>query len=185
VDVRRLRRAGRGVPAWSVKGELVQFDGSYHHWFEDRGGEGCLMAAIDDATGAILRLVFDAHEGVEPVSRFRRGYVEEPGAPKAIYLDKFSTYKVNHGAAKDNSELVTMFERALETIVGKLIVAHSPQAKGRAEHLFGTLQDRLVKDMRLPGIADEESCQRILTGLTGRVCAVVQRALCGSAGEAR
>jgi len=162
----RGRKTAKAHRSWRPRmecgGELVQFDGSYHHWFEDRGGEGCLLAAIDDATGAILRLVFDAHEGVEPVFRFWNWYVEEHGVPKAIYLDKFSTYKVNHKAAKDNSELVTQFDRALQTIGGKLIVAHSPQAKGRVERLFGTLQDRMVKEMRLRGIADEERANKYL-----------------------
>lgn len=131
-------------------GELVQFDGSYHDWFEG-GTEACLLAAIDDATGQ-LNLLFEANEGVNAVFRFWFAYIERHGLPRAIYLDKFSTYKINHKSAEDNTELMTQFERAMEELGVEVICANSPQAKGRVERLFGTLQDRLVKEMRLAGI---------------------------------
>lgn len=142
-------------------GELQQFDGSYHYWFEDRflDKEGnpievCLLASIDDATGKITRAEFAAHEGVIPVFIFWKEYVEELGKPLAIYLDKFSTYKINHKNAVDNSELLTQFQRATRSLNIELIPANSPQAKGRIERLFGTLQDRLVKEMRLVKISN-------------------------------
>ena len=136
-------------------GELVQFDGSYHDWFET-GSEECLLGAIDDATGAVLRAVFEDNEGVYAVFRFWWAYVEVHGLPGAIYLDKFSTYKVNHKNATDNAEMVTQFERAMQELNVRVICANSPEAKGRIERLFGTLQDRLVKEMRLRDIKNRD-----------------------------
>jgi len=143
-------------PRKEYLGELQQFDGSYHHWFENRllgkygeSIEVCLLAAIDDATGKINRAEFAQNEGVHAVFTFWKAYVEEIGKPVGIYLDALSTYKINHKNAVDNKELMTQFERANRELSIQLITAHSPQAKGRVEKLFGTLQDRLVKEMRL------------------------------------
>jgi hypothetical protein len=130
-----------------LRGQLVQFDGSYHDWFED-GTEACLLAAIDDATNSVSA-VFEDNEGVEAVFRFWKAYVEQHGLPAAVYLDKFSTYKINHPSATDNAELMTQFERAMSELGVTVICANSPEAKGRVERLFGTLQDRLVKELRL------------------------------------
>lgn len=150
-------------------GELVQFDGSYHHWFEkryyDENGapvEVCLLAAIDDATGKITQAGFTTNEGVIAVFNFWKEYVQSVGKPLSIYLDKFSTYKINHKSAVDNKDLITQFERAMQSLDIQLITAHSPQAKGRVEKLFGTLQDRLVKEMRLAGINTPEDGNRFL-----------------------
>lgn len=145
-------------PRKEYYGELIQFDGSYHHWFENRykdendNGEVCLLAAIDDATGQITKATFSANEGVVAVFEFWKEYVLNHGKPLAIYLDRFSTYKINHKAAVDNQELMTQFGRATKDLDIELITAYSPEAKGRVERLFGTLQDRLVKEMRLEGI---------------------------------
>lgn len=133
-------------------GEMEQFDGCYHIWFG--GFETCLLASIDDATGRIVRAVFTDSESVINVFKFWKGYIEAPGKPVAIYLDKFSTYKINHKNAKDNSEMITQFQRACKELDIALICANSPQAKGRIERLFKTLQDRLVKELRLRGIGD-------------------------------
>lgn len=129
-------------------GELVQFDGSYHDWFET-GEKKCLLAAIDDATSDIAEIMFEDNEGVCAVFRFWWSYVETHGRPMAVYLDKFSTYKVNHKNAIDNPGFMTQFERAMKELGVRVICANSPQAKGRVERLFGTLQDRMVKEMRL------------------------------------
>lgn len=144
-------------------GELEQFDGSYHFWFENRfvdadGNpiEVCLLVSIDDATGKITKAQFTTNEGVIAVFTFWKRYIEKIGKPISIYLDKFSTYKINHKAAVDNSELMTQFERAMKDLAVQLITAHSPQAKGRVERLFETLQDRLVKEMRLAGISNQD-----------------------------
>jgi len=150
-------------------GELVQFDGSYHYWFEKRfvdeqGNplEVCLLAAIDDATGKITKAVFGSNEGIAAVFSFWKEYVEEIGKPLNIYLDKFSTYKINHKAAIDNKELMTQFGRAMQDLATNLIPANSPQAKGRVERLFKTLQDRLIKEMRLAGIQTPEDGNKFL-----------------------
>ena len=149
------RRGPQIVREWRERkenfGELVQFDGSYHDWFEN-DGEECLLAAIDDATSIIVHAIFEDNEGVHAVFRFWRAYIEAHGRPVAIYLDKFSTYKVNHKNAVDNAELITQFQRAMIELDIRVICANSPEAKGRVERLFGTLQDRMVKEMRLADI---------------------------------
>ena len=114
------------------------------------------MASIDDATGQITKAVFAANEGVVAVFTFWQEYVLEIGKTLAIYLDKFSTYKINHKTAVDNQELMTQFERAMRQLGIELISANSPEAKGRVERLFQTLQDRLVKEMRLATIVNPE-----------------------------
>jgi len=145
-------------PRKDYYGELIQFDGSYHHWFEDRyrdengNSEACMLAAIDDATGQVTKAAFGANEGVVAVFTFWHDYVLTHGKPLAIYLDRFSTYKINHKSATDNQELMTQFGRATNELGIELITAYSPEAKGRVERLFGTLQDRLVREMRLENI---------------------------------
>ncbi len=137
-------------------GELDQFDGSYHGWFEGRNPqlpEVCLLASIDDATGKITDAVFGMNEGVIEVFGFWKSYVLVHGIPVAVYLDKFSTYKINHPSAVDNHEPMTQFQRVTKELDMDLITAHSPQAKGRVERLFKTLQDRLIKELRLQGIS--------------------------------
>lgn len=148
----------------SAYGEMQQFDGSYHDWFEGRGGiiEACLLASIDDATGKVVELTFAPHEGVFPVFAFWKAYIETHGKPRQIYMDKFSTYKMNSAAAKNNPDLKTQFERAMIALHVEPIFAQSPQAKGRVERLFDTLQDRLVKEMRLANIQTVEEANRFL-----------------------
>jgi len=163
---RKQKKTGE-YHAWRPRkeyfGELQQFDGCYHYWFENRfldalGNpvEVCLLASIDDANGNITKAVFAANEGVVAVFTFWKEYVLEIGKPLHIYLDKFSTYKINHKAAVDNHELLTQFQRCMQTLATELITAHSPQAKGRIERLFDTLQDRLVKELRLANITTIE-----------------------------
>ena len=162
----RPRRLKREYHSWRPRkkhfGELEQYDGCYHLWFENRAPECCLLAAIDDATGKITGLKFDQHEGVFPTFEFWRSYCLDNGKPQAIYLDKFSTYKINHPAAQDNSELKTQFQKAADALGIKLIFAHSAEAKGRVEKLFETLQDRLVKELRLNKINDIETANKFL-----------------------
>lgn len=134
-------------------GELEQYDGSYEYWFEGRAPKCCLLAAIDDATSQITYAKFDEHEGVEPTFNFWQKYLEKHGKPMAIYVDKFSTYSMNHKLAKENPDTLTQFARAMEQLKIEVINAHSSQAKGRVERLFGTLQDRLIKELRLAKIS--------------------------------
>lgn len=142
-------------------GEMQQFDGSYHDWFEN-GTEVCLLASIDDATGKITHAKFDKNEGVVAVFTFWLEYFEKNGLPVSIYLDKFSTYKINHPSAVDNKDLKTQFQRAMQQVEVRPITAHSAEAKGRVERLFGTLQDRLVKELRLNNIKNIEAANRFL-----------------------
>ena len=146
----------------SCYGEMLQFDGSYHHWVEDRGPEWCLLAAIDDATGIPTKAKFDTDEGVFPVFAFWKKYTEQLGKPHSIYLDKFSTYKMSQRVAVENHETQTQFQRAINQLGIEPITAHSPQAKGRIERLFNTFQDRLVKEMRLKNILTMEEANRFL-----------------------
>lgn len=164
----RLKKKGSDHRAWrerrSCYGEMIQYDGSYEHWFEDRNGtaEACLLAGIDDATGQLVWAEFAEHEGVFPVFGFWREYLVKNGRPRSIYLDKFSTYNINHRLAKENSDTLTQFERAASEFRIELIKANSPQAKGRIERLFRTLQDRLVKELRLAGISDIKKANAFL-----------------------
>lgn len=134
------------------KGELIQYDGSYEHWFEDRGEECCLLASIDDADSDVWAR-FDDHEGIEPTFNLWSDYVKRFGKPNSIYVDRFSTYSMNHKLAKENPDTLTQFERAMKELNIAVIHAHSPQAKGRVERLFKTLQDRLIKELRLQNIS--------------------------------
>lgn len=142
-------------------GEMGQFDGSYHDWFEGRAPECCLLGNIDDATGKVT-LKFDTNESIACVFKFWKEYIQGKGKPLAIYLDKYSTYKINHKSAVDNKDLITQFQRAMDTLDINLISAHSPQAKGRIERLFETLQDRLIKELRLRKISSIEKANQFL-----------------------
>lgn len=154
------RRAAQEHRQWRQRkaafGEMMQFDGSYEHWFEERGSRCCLLAAIDDATGTIPHAQFVAHEGVVPVFSFWQAYTARYGVPRSIYLDRFSTYQMTQKVAVENHDLKTQFQRAMEELRCEPIFAHSPQAKGRVERLFKTLQDRLVKELRLAGVTTIE-----------------------------
>jgi len=164
----RIRKKSYVHRAWrerkSCYGEMIQFDGSYEYWFEKRNGtaEVCLLASIDDATGKVIVAKFAEHEGVFPVFGFWQEYLVKNGKPRAIYLDKFSTYSINHKLAKENSDTLTQFERACSKLRIETIKANSPQAKGRVERLFETLQDRLIKELRLADISTVVEANKFL-----------------------
>ena len=142
-------------------GELVQIDGSEHAWFEDRGPTCTLLAFVDDATSRLMVLRFVASESAFDYFRATRAYLETHGKSVAFYSDKHNIFRVNNG---EGGERVTQFGRALEALNIDIICANSPQAKGRVERAFGTLQDRLVKEMRLAGIASIEAANAWLPG---------------------
>ena len=158
------RKLGKKRHTWRARkenpGEMQQFDGSYHIWFGEE--ESCLLLSVDDATGKITCAEFDYNEGIVPVFKFWLKYEEKQGFPLSIYLDKFSTYKINHKNAVDNKEWITQFQRAMRQVGVRLITAHSPQAKGRVERMFETLQDRLVKELRLAGITTIQEANQFL-----------------------
>lgn len=141
-------------------GEMEQFDGSYYVWFGNE--ESCLLLSVDDATGKITYAKFDYNESVIAVFRFWLEYFEKNGLPVSIYLDKFSTYKVNHKNAVDNKNMITQFQRASNQTEFELIFANSPQAKGRVERMNKTLQDRLVKELKLANITTIKKANEFL-----------------------
>jgi len=142
-------------------GEMEQFGGSYKHWFEDRAPRCCLLASIDDATGRITLAQFAKDEGIFPVFGFWYEYLLTHGKPRSIYLDRLRTYYNNILPEKDE-QMLTQFQRAMRELSIEPIVAYSPQAKGRIENLFKTLQDRLIKELRLRNISDIKTANQFL-----------------------
>jgi len=134
-------------------GELIQIDGSEHRWFEDRGAPCTLLVFIDDATSKLMQLRFVPSESTESYFEALRGYLVAHGAPLAFYSDKHTVFRVNKPEAKGGSGM-TQFGRALAELNIEILCANSSQAKGRVERANRTLQDRLVKELRLAGISD-------------------------------
>lgn len=132
-------------------GELVQVDGSHHDWFEGRAPKCCLLVYIDDATSEILHLYFCDSESTFSYMASTKSYLEQHGKPVAFYTDKLGVFRVNHPQSQDVTAL-TQYGRALNELNIELICANTPQAKGRVERANRTLQDRLIKEMRLAGI---------------------------------
>ena len=143
------------------RGELVQIDGSRHWWFEDRGPQTTLLVFIDDATSELLHLKMVETENTFGYMDATREYIERHGKPVAFYSDKHSVFR-NTNASAARGDGMTQFGRALEALTIEIICAHSPQAKGRVERANGTLQDRLVKAMRLAGISSIEDANAFL-----------------------
>jgi Winged helix-turn helix len=144
-------------------GELVQIDGSEHAWFEDRADKCTLLAFVDDATSRLMQLRFVASESAFDYFRATRAYLETHGKPVAFYSDKHSIFRVNNKDAQ-GGEGITQFGRVLTELNIDIICANSPQAKGRVERAFGTLQDRLVKELRLAGISTVAAANEWLPG---------------------
>lgn len=149
-------------------GQMLQIDGSHHDWLEGRGPALVLMGYIDDATSNVFGKFYD-YEGTKPAMESFKLYVRRYGLPQSVYLDKHTTYKspkefTAEDALAGESRPMSQFARALNELGVEVIYAHSPQAKGRIERLFGTLQDRLVKEMRLQGIKTKEKANEFLRG---------------------
>ena len=136
-------------------GELVQIDGSPHRWFEDRAPACTLLVFIDDATGALGELRFVKSESFFSYAAASRAYIERHGKPVAFYSDKHGIFRVNQPSVGIGDSL-TQFGRAMQELEIAIICANTPQAKGRVERANLTLQDRLVKEMRLRGISSME-----------------------------
>ncbi len=139
-------------------GELVQVDGSYHIWFNN--DYATLIAFIDDATGRIMAARFFDRESTENLAKLTQEYLNKFGRPLAVYSDRGSTYKVNHKI--DGKRSFTQYHRMLKELDIELIHAQSPQAKGRVERLFKTMQDRLVKEFELLNISTIEAANDYL-----------------------
>jgi transposase len=148
----------------SCVGELIQLDGSPHRWFEDRAHPCTLIAYIDDATSRIMDGAFMDYEGTFTLFETTEHYLKTYNKPVSLYVDKHSTFKINRQATieEELKDLMpkSQFGRAMEQLRIELIFAHSPQAKGRIERLFETLQDRLVKELRLEGISTKTDATR-------------------------
>ena len=132
-------------------GELIQIDGSEHWWFETRGPQCTLLVYIDDATSRLMHLQFVETESTFDYFNATRAYLERHGKPIAFYSDKHGVFRVNRKDAAGGDGM-TQFGRALHALNIDIICANSSQAKGRVERANATLQDRLVKEMRLQGI---------------------------------
>jgi transposase len=140
-------------------GELIQIDGSHHDWFEGRAAKCCLLVFIDDATNRLVGLRFEKGETTEGYFKLAGEYLEKYGRPLAFYSDKDSIFRVN---MPDCGDAETQFGRAVRELGIESICANSPQAKGRVENANGTLQDRLVKEMRLRRINTIEAANAYL-----------------------
>lgn len=152
-------------------GEMLQMDGSHHDWLEGRGPEMVLMGCIDDATNKIFGRFYE-YEGTIPAMDCFKRYTMFYGLPGSIYIDRHTTYKSNAKPTIEDDLLdrkpMSQFERAMEELGVEAIHANSPQAKGRIERLFRTLQDRLVKEMRLKGIKTIGEANLFLEGYLKR-----------------
>ncbi len=142
-------------------GELIQIDGSPHDWFEGRAPKCCLIVFIDDATSRLVQLHFSEQETTEAYFKATQKYILEHGLPLGFYSDKYGVFRINQPEALSGTG-ETQFGRALRELDIGLQCAHSPQAKGRVERANQTLQDRLVKEMRLRGISDMQAAEVFL-----------------------
>lgn len=134
-------------------GELVQIDGSHHDWFEGRAPKCCLLVFMDDATGRLMHLRFCDSENAFDYMMATRQYIDKHGKPVAFYSDKHAVFRVSGPESRRTG--TTQFGRALRELAIELICANSSQAKGRVERVNKTLQDRLIKEMRLQNIRQE------------------------------
>ena len=143
-------------------GELVQIDGSDHAWFEERGPRCTLLVFIDDATGQLGELWFVPVETFFAYCEASRHYFERFGKPVAFYTDKHGIFQVNQPSPLGLGKGLTQFERAMQELDIQILCANTPQAKGRIERANKTLQDRLVKELRLRGISDMQTANEYL-----------------------
>lgn len=169
--VTHFQRRKRPHRAWRERkahvGELLQLDGSHHDWLEGRGPRCVRMAYIDDASSRVLARFYE-YEGTIPAMDSFQRYVTRYGIPLAVYADRHTTYQSPAKPTVEEQlagrEPLSQFGRALSELGVELIPAHSPQAKGRVERLFKTVQDRLVKELRLAGVSTLEAANRFLDG---------------------
>jgi transposase len=148
-------------------GELIQIDGSDHRWFEDRGPACTLLVFIDDATSTLMHLEFVSSESTFSYFGALERYLTLHGRPVAFYSDKHTVFRVPKQDARTGYGM-TQFGRALNELNIEILCANSSQAKGRVERANRTLQDRLVKELRLAGISDMEAANAFLPGFMAR-----------------
>jgi transposase len=144
-------------------GELVQIDGSDHRWFEDRAPACTLLVFVDDATSRLMELRFVASESTFAYFAALKAYLERHGKPVAFYSDKHSIFRVSNEDAVSGDGM-TQFGRALSELNIEILFANTSQVKGRVERAHSTLQDRLVKELRLAGISKLDEANAFLSG---------------------
>ncbi len=155
---RRERRAAEGM--------MLQVDGSPHNWLEGRGPPLCLIGAIDDATGKVMGAFFAPAESSWGYFHLFSEIFREHGLPQSIYADRHSVFWTDREPTLAeqliNKKPTTEVGRGLEELAVTLILAHSPQAKGRIERLWNTFQDRLVSELRLAKAKNMEQATAVL-----------------------
>jgi hypothetical protein len=160
-DIWYVRRRKKDSHVWRERkhhyGEMLQGDGSYHKWFNDE--YSTLLALIDDATGKV-ELLFAQQETTESLSTVTKNYIKKNGIPRGLYVDRGKVFKVN--AHNPDGTRRTQYERMCGELGIEFKHAYSPQAKGRVERLFGTLQDRLCKELSMRGIKTIEQANVFL-----------------------
>jgi hypothetical protein len=158
----RIKRVHQPRHRRDCLGELVQVDGCEHWWFENRGPQCTLLVFVDDATSRLMHLSFVASESAFSYFRATRTYLEDHGKPIALYSDKHSVFRTNKPEQAEGG--MTQFGRALHELNIDILCANAPQAKGRVERAHKTLQDRLVKELRLAGVNDIDAGNALLPG---------------------
>jgi hypothetical protein len=156
----------------SAEGMLLQLDGSPFAWLEERGPKASLLGAIDDATGKVVALLFRPTEDQAGYFTLLRQVAAEYGLPLAVYHDRHTILRSPKEPTLAD-ELAgrtpqSQIQRLLSELGIESIPAHSPQAKGRVERLWGTLQDRLTKELRLDGVGTLEGANAFLPGFIAR-----------------
>ncbi|RED10623.1 ISNCY family transposase [Pontivivens insulae] len=147
-------------------GELIQIDGSEHRWFEDRGDPCTLLVFIDDATSTLMELRFVPSESTWSYFEAVESYLGNHGRPVAFYSDKHTVFRIPN--PNQHTTGMTQFGRAMAELNIEILCANSSQAKGRVERANRTLQDRLVKELRLAGISDIEAANAFLPAFMAR-----------------
>jgi len=154
------------------EGMLLQIDASHHHWFGTALPRVALLAVIDDATGKVPAALFQPTEDARGYMTLLRRVVIKTGVPGAIYSDRHSIFWPTNGESLQEQlagrRSPTQFGRAMADLGIQLIAAHSPQAKGRIERLWGTLQDRLVSELRIAGATSIEQANAVLPAFLAR-----------------
>jgi len=148
-------------PRKNYFGQLVQLDGSPHDWFEGRAPKCTLIVAVDDATKMLMTLFFAPQESTFAVMQALKLYFDKHGVPEEFYTDRHSVYYVSDSLAREVGAR-TDLEKALFKLGSSIVHANSPQAKGRVERANGTLQDRLIAELRLRNICSIEEANNYL-----------------------
>lgn len=159
VKSKRKARIHQSRERRSCVGELIQIDGSHHDWFEGRADKCCLLVFVDDSSSSLMYARFEQAETTNGYLKATKDYIMTYGIPMAFYSDKHSIFRVNQSSSEAKT---SQFQRATKELGIDLICAHSPQAKGRIERANGTLQKRLIKEMRLRNISGIEAANKFL-----------------------